>query len=253
VVRQRVEHHRPRLHPMADAEALRAVLAATGPILLDFDGPVTPLLPAGPNAHLAHATREQLRRSGVTIPTAVATTTDHLAVLRLATNEADAIREAVELVAIAGEVEAAKTSTPTAGAHDTLRGCREAGRAVVIVSNNAAQAVETYLDRHHLNGLVSAVLGRPYGRPDLMKPHPELVDRAVRILAADVEGTMTWGFAPTPPLSSAASDAIPLITAPTVPVHGVVPHQPVADPVARSHIEASHHDHIVTLIELMFT
>jgi phosphoglycolate phosphatase-like HAD superfamily hydrolase len=52
----------------------------------------------------------------------------------------------------------------------------------MIVSNNAPEAIDSYLDRHDLDGLVQAVFARPRGRPDLMKPHPELVKLAVATL-----------------------------------------------------------------------
>jgi hypothetical protein len=39
-------------------DRLATVLADTTAVLLDFDGPITPLLPSGPNRRLADATRE---------------------------------------------------------------------------------------------------------------------------------------------------------------------------------------------------
>ncbi len=63
-----------------------------------------------------------------------------------------------------------------------MRACRDTGRPVVIVSNNAPGAVSAYLARHALGDLVKAIMARPEHRPDLMKPHPELVHRALRLL-----------------------------------------------------------------------
>jgi hypothetical protein len=52
----------------------------------------------------------------------------------------------------------------------------------VIVSNNAEPAIEAFLDHHDLRHLVHAVIGRVPGRPELMKPHPDSVLRALDIL-----------------------------------------------------------------------
>jgi phosphoglycolate phosphatase-like HAD superfamily hydrolase len=112
-------------------------------------------------------------------------TSDHLAVLRFASTQPGAIREAVERAAIDGETAAALISSPTLGAHDALLACRQAKRPVVMVSNNAPQAIAAYLDRHQLSELITAVFGRPQGQPELMKPHTALIDRALRLLSAD--------------------------------------------------------------------
>jgi beta-phosphoglucomutase-like phosphatase (HAD superfamily) len=52
----------------------------------------------------------------------------------------------------------------------------------VIVSNNAEPAIEAFLDHHDLRHLIHAVIGRVPGRPELMKPHPDSVLRALDIL-----------------------------------------------------------------------
>jgi hypothetical protein len=66
VVQKRVDHDRPAVRDVTD-EKLRALFADTGPILLDFDGPVTALLPPGPNAEVA-AAREPLIDAGYELP-----------------------------------------------------------------------------------------------------------------------------------------------------------------------------------------
>ncbi|TCC19419.1 HAD family hydrolase [Kribbella speibonae] len=163
-------------------DQLLAVLAQTTAVLLDFDGPVTPLLPADRNARLADATRTVLEAAGVQLSESVNATSDHLAVLRFAASNAPATLEAVERTAVQGEVDAARLAVPTPGAADFLAVCHEARRPVIVVSNNSADAVEAYLDKHDLRHLVRQILGRPYGNPSLMKPHPELVRRALAIL-----------------------------------------------------------------------
>ena len=54
---------------------------------------------------------------------------------------------------------------------DLLDTCRDAGRPVVIVSNNAEPAIEAFLDHHDLRHLVHAVIGRVPGRPELISNH----------------------------------------------------------------------------------
>jgi beta-phosphoglucomutase-like phosphatase (HAD superfamily) len=56
---------------------------------------------------------------------------------------------------------------------------------VAIVSNNSGQAVSTYLETRGLTELVERVVGRPYARPDLMKPDPSMVFDAVRAVGGE--------------------------------------------------------------------
>jgi phosphoglycolate phosphatase len=121
--------------------------------------------------------------SPASVPGEISQTKDPLTVLRVtAASEPTATLAAVEDVCRGGEISAAVRSAPTPGAHDLLRACRDAGRPVVIVSNNAPEAIAVYLDRHALRDLVRGVAARPQGRPDLMKPHPELVHRALQLV-----------------------------------------------------------------------
>ncbi len=43
---------------------------------------------------------------------------------------------------------------------------------------NASEAIQAYLDRWDLDKLVVAILGRSCYRPNLMKPHPLVVEAA---------------------------------------------------------------------------
>jgi phosphoglycolate phosphatase-like HAD superfamily hydrolase len=162
---------------------LAEVLAKTGPVLLDFDGPVTPLMPAPLNWQIAEAMRGTVRASSISLPKGIAISADPLVVLRYAySNLPMSLRALVEQVCIDGEVAAAQLCQPTLGGHETIRACRLTGRPIAIVSNNAPDAIDVYLDRYELRDLVLAVFARPHGRPDLMKPNPALVDRAVDAL-----------------------------------------------------------------------
>jgi phosphoglycolate phosphatase len=162
---------------------LAAVLAATGPVLLDFDGPVTHLFLNGRNRMVADRMRQALP-ADFQPPPEVFDTYDPLVVLRWsATHTPPHVQQAVDTASVHGEVEAATLTEPTPGSLDFLQACQAAGRTVVIVSNNADQAIHTYLDRFQLGDLVRAVVARRAGRPDLMKPHPDALNRALDILS----------------------------------------------------------------------
>jgi phosphoglycolate phosphatase len=130
-------------------------------------------MPPPINAQAAGAARAPL--SGVDLPVEVATTTDHLAVLRWTATNAPARLGNVEDACVAAEIAAARVSEPTAGAVDFLRWCQQQGKSVVIVSNNAADAITTYLNRFDATSLVRGIVGREPRRPELLKPHPSLV------------------------------------------------------------------------------
>ena len=155
-------------------------------ILLDFDGPLTILMPPPSNAEAAEAARAALGGYIDVLPSQIATTTDHLAVLRYSAVMPIETLQRVEDACVKAEAEAARTSQPTLGAHELLKACANRGKPVVIVSNNSAEAVHTYLNRFRLHSLVRAVIGRQPRRPDLMKPHPSLVAAALDLL--DIHG-----------------------------------------------------------------
>lgn len=150
----------------------RALIEKCEALLLDFDGPMTKLLPTPKNAELAEAARRPLLAAARELPEDVATTTDHLKVFRWTGEHAPDQLGAVEAVIIVGEVEAAKVSEPTDGLIELLR---RHGHKTVVVTNNAPEAAHTFLD--HLGQVAKPVrvCGRPPRHPQLMKPSPHLV------------------------------------------------------------------------------
>lgn len=170
----------PRLDP-----ALVAVLQATWPILLDFDGPVTHMFVDGRNQMVSNLMRAQIPQA-VAIPVGIQATVDPLAVLRWSWRHAPAeVAAAVESAGVHGELLAVAQSIPTAGANQLLRACRLVGRPVAIVSNNAAEAIEAFLRQHGLRDSVDYIAARTPGQPDLMKPNPDSLRRAITALYAD--------------------------------------------------------------------
>lgn len=163
---------------MTDAAQLVNDSAA---VLLDFDGPVTPLMPPPANMRAADAARRALTEHGFTPPDDIAATSDHLAVIRWTGIQASKALADVENACTASEIDSARTCAPTPGAHALLAALHAAGTPVVIVSNNAAEPIRVYLERHGLAAYLRDVVGRPHLRPDLMKPHPYTVERALEI------------------------------------------------------------------------
>jgi HAD superfamily hydrolase (TIGR01509 family) len=173
--------------------AAAQLLNESAAVLLDFDGPVTPLMPAPANMQAADAARQALTTYGAVLPDDVAATSDHLAVIRwTGTHAPDALAD-VENACTAAEIDSAQTCAPTPGAHELLGALHAAGTPVVIVSNNAAEPIRAYLERHGLTAYVRDVVGRPYLRPDLMKPEPHTVHRALNIAGASARSAVLIG------------------------------------------------------------
>ncbi|MGW8565014.1 HAD family hydrolase [Isoptericola sp. NPDC055881] len=177
----------------------------------------------------ANTARAVLARHGIK-PAELRETSDHLAIIRWAGSHAPDALSDVEAVCIEAEVEAARISRPTPGAHELIDALHRADVPVVIVTNNAAEAALTYLERWHLAGKVRGVIGRPESEPALMKPNTHLVEAALRIAqvepaeavlfgdsVSDVEvaraaGVRSLGYAKTPQrgreLEAAGADAL---------------------------------------------
>lgn len=212
----------------AESETMNAadLVRRARAVLLDFDGPVTPLMPPPSNRHAADLTRAAVILDGSARSQSVRETTDHLAVLRYAAEVLDWSQvEAAESASIKAEIEAAATSRITPGAEQLLIACQRVDKPVVLVSNNSAEALKLFIARHRLDGLVYDVVGRPEHRPDLMKPDPHMVRAALSLLTVDAwdavligdsvsdiiaaraAGVPTVGYAKTPARGAELADA----------------------------------------------
>lgn len=171
---------------MTGNDRLRQVVEQTSALLLDFDGPITPLLPGTAGRDLARRAVDVLHQAGASIPEHIESTTDHLAVLRYAADtQPRRVLDQLEETCRAAEVVAALDAEPTPGSSDVFLAAKFAGRPVVIVTNNADEAVEAYLRRHQLSTLVLGIVGREPGHPELMKPNTRPVQLALDTLHAD--------------------------------------------------------------------
>ncbi|MGL5825420.1 MAG: HAD family hydrolase [Nocardioides sp.] len=172
------------------------LVARAAVVLLDFDGPITPLMPPPANAEAAETARTALQAAVGHVPADIETTTDHLAILRYTGERHPEALPAVERACIDAEVTAARTATPTDGAYELLTACASRGQPVAIVSNNDRTCIDAFLDRHQWVNLVATVIGRTPGRPDLMKPHPASITAALTALDARAETAVLIGDSP---------------------------------------------------------
>jgi HAD superfamily hydrolase (TIGR01509 family) len=190
-----------------DAEGrLAELLAGTGPLLLDFDGPVCSIFAGYPAPQVAADLRSVLQERGVDLSDAVAVEPDPLEVIRWtgSLGEPDLTR-AVEDTLCAAELEAAASAEPTPYAREVIVAACDAGKPVAVVSNNSAGAITKYLDLHRLARHVGCVVGRAYAQPERMKPNPEPIRRALSALAVEPAECVLVGDSITDVLSAQAA------------------------------------------------
>jgi beta-phosphoglucomutase-like phosphatase (HAD superfamily) len=209
MVRIGVVHDREGVRGMSARAELVELLSRKTSILLDFDGPVCSIFSNHPAPGVAETLRGVLTGAGVTIPADLATEPDPLDVLKWTAGlgRADLLRE-VESRLCAEEAEAALVAQPTPFGRELIIGVFEAGKALAIVSNNSAGAINRYLSRQRLTRYGIPVSGRVFARPDLMKPNPEPILAAIKAIntspadsvligdsLADIDGAHAAGVA----------------------------------------------------------
>ncbi|MFI5584452.1 HAD family hydrolase [Amycolatopsis sp. NPDC051758] len=87
--------------------------------------------------------------------------------------------QAVESELVSAELEAIDSATLTPGGLESMRVALASGKAVGVLSNNSPKAISRFLLSAGLLADVEPVVGRAYGRPELMKPHRYPLDRAL--------------------------------------------------------------------------
>lgn len=162
---------------MTPAEELIANAKA---LLLDFDGPVTALMPPPLNVQAADQARAAL--SGIELPADIEQTTDHLAVLRFTAEHVPARLAAVERSCAEAEVACARDSDPSPEIRGLLADAGRRATPVAIVSNNSEAAVRVFLDRFNWARGIKTLACRTLGGVAEMKPDPFLVSKAVKLL-----------------------------------------------------------------------
>ncbi|MEV0196095.1 HAD family hydrolase [Nonomuraea sp. NPDC050691] len=175
------------------SDALVEIFRQTRAVLLDFDGPVCKVFAGLPAPVVAARLKRLLQDEGAELPQDVAELDDPLRVLQRTADFVPQMIDKVEAALMANEVEAADSAEITLGVRELLAACAEAGRPVVIVSNNSKPAIERLLSRAGLDGSLAGIVGRPIGRPAEMKPHPRSLLRACEIAAVRPEEAVLIG------------------------------------------------------------
>lgn len=159
------------------------LLAQADALLLDFDGPLADLMPPPVNALTADAARAAIRH--IDLPPEVATTTDHLAVLRHVIEHHSHLTADVEHACTRAEVAAARECSPSTHAEDLFTLIRQRDLPAAVVSNNSEEAVKTFLNRYNWTAHVDTFSCRDEHNAAHMKPSLLLLKQALSALGLE--------------------------------------------------------------------
>lgn len=164
---------------------LHEILHSARLILFDFDGPICDVFARLPAAGVARHLERNLANK--------VDTDDPLRILQEAVNYGDETVHVVEDELIAAEVKAVDLSTATPGGIEAMSAAISQGKSVGILSNNSAEAVARFLEKVGILPRVAPLIGRVYGRPDLMKPNPHTFRAALDAAGEDASATVFVG------------------------------------------------------------
>ncbi|MDN3356128.1 HAD family hydrolase [Actinomadura sp. DC4] len=165
--------------------ALADVMNRSRCLLFDFDGPICGIFAGLPAPSIAADLCELVAGRGVDIPREVTTSGDPFDVLRYAATFSPDLTQAVADELRALELRAVEVASATPHARQVIEAAHQAGRAIAAVSNNSREAVTRYLTTAGLAPMFTRIIGRTDPDPDLLKPSPHLITRAVKELGAD--------------------------------------------------------------------
>lgn len=160
------------------SEQLAKLVSGVELLMLDFDGPICSVFANLQASVVAARLRLTLGDLGIEITDGIRHESDPLLIYRHSALYGPAVTSRVYDELVAAEVDAVATAAPTAGAIDVIDAAIATGRRIAIVSNNAAEAVETYLKNHQLGGTIDHVAARRTPDPDLMKPNTAYLNEA---------------------------------------------------------------------------
>lgn len=190
--------------------AARALLDRARCVLFDFDGPLCRLFPQDSSRGVADALRRIVAASKVAdlLTEDERTSKDPHLVLRAmhrARWEADLhafgakdgdlqdLVERLERCLTEGEMAAALIAEPpTSDTTEFVRGLAGRGLRLAVVTNNSPRVADRYLRLHGLRQCFEVIHGRTTD-PDLMKPHPDVLRRALRSLRLSPEDAVMIG------------------------------------------------------------
>lgn len=165
------------------------LLASKPNVLLDFDGPICSVFGGVGADTVARQLRERL---GLTEEHS-AEARDPFDILRYAAAEGRHEAAAAERELTRLEVTAVRSALPTTGADELIKTLSQRGQAIVVVSNNSVAAVVSYLRAQDVEPFIHGVSARATADPDLLKPNPHLLSRAINQLASAPEDCVMVG------------------------------------------------------------
>lgn len=174
--------------------ALVTTLKCAEAALFDFDGPICDVFSGIPAPVVARELAALSSRHDSALNAKLHEANDPMEVLRIAFEANKELGLCVETVFTEIEIKAVEVAgDPTNGSVAALRSVIKAGLPVAVVSNNSAECVAAFLERHALDRCVSKIIGRPLHRPDLMKPNPYSLFRAASLLDVAPEACVLIG------------------------------------------------------------
>ncbi|KUM72254.1 hydrolase [Streptomyces curacoi] len=192
--------------------AAQALLEWASGVLFDFDGPVCRLFPRDSSRPLADELRRLVTAFGLddVLTGDERTGKDPHLVLRAVHRAAarSAVRRrfadvdfarlvgVLEATVTEGELAAVRVAWPTPDADAFIGSLADRGLSLAVVTNNSPRAVERYLGERGLEGRFKAIHGRT-ADPGLMKPHPDVVRRALAGLGLPPQDAVMIGDTPT--------------------------------------------------------
>lgn len=165
---------------MPPADRAHELIDQASAVLLDFDGPVCAVFASYLAPDVANAVSAVADHLGVHLRPD--DPNDPISVFRATSGQPAHVIHAVEIALKEAEAIALSQTAPLADTAAVLRRLRANGAALAIVTNNAAEPVSAFLYRHGLYPYIDVVVGREPTRPDLLKPAPTLVNRALATL-----------------------------------------------------------------------
>jgi beta-phosphoglucomutase-like phosphatase (HAD superfamily) len=179
-------------------------------VLFDFDGPICSVFAGYPAPAIAQELRDLILSERVALPESMLRSRNPLKLLQWTAASHPSLIGKVEKALRAAEERAVESAQPTKYGHESIIAVTRSGRRAGVVSNNSEPAVRAYLVIHGLTRYVNAVVGRPYARPDLMKPHPGPVLDAAHSIGIPPDRCVLVGDSPAD-VGAARQAGVPII------------------------------------------
>lgn len=185
MVRLGLAVRRPPGRAVTDPRLAKVLTAATA-VLFDFDGPVCSLFAGFPAPLAAAELRKRLDpHRGKSRWSHAGLSDDPMRVLADAATWGPAFGEIADGILTELETTAARTAAPTPGGAASMRAAVASGRRIAVVSNNSAESVRAFFTERPMPEFADgAIVGRRFGRPELMKPHPAPILETLRLIDA---------------------------------------------------------------------